>query len=133
MVVEVEVSAEAEAVVEAEAMVASEGPEAVVVEEVGRIRIKMRAKVRTRVRVKVRVVATQGTRPRGMQTYPHSSPASAIGPMGSLHIFAWSLGPAPGNSTGFQNPIINEISTSSITSKITKNLKIHYIRLHSQR
>ena len=126
-----EASAVAEVVVEAEE--AKEDPETVVVEEVGKIRVKIRAKVRTKVKVKVRVVATQGTRPRGMQTYPHSSPASAIGPMGSLHIFVWSLGPAPGNSTGFQNPIINEISTSSITSKITKNLKIHYIRLHSQR
>ena len=133
VVVEVKVSAEAEAVVEAEEMVASEGPEAVVVEEVGRIRIKMRAKVRTRVRVKVREVATQGTRPRGMRTCPHLSPAFAIGPMGNPHIFVWSRVPAPGNSTGFQNPITNEIPTSSIISKTTKILKIYYIRLHFQK
>ena len=126
-----EASAVAEVVVEAEE--AKEGPETVVVEEVGKIRVKIRAKVRTKVKVKVRVVATQGTRPRGMWTCPRLSPAFAIGPMGNPHIFVWSRVPAPGNSTGFQNPITNEIPTSSIISKTTKILKIYYIRLHFQK
>ena len=126
-----EASAVAEVVVEAEE--AKEDPETVVVEEVGKIRVKIRAKVRTKVKVKVRVVATQGTRPRGMRTCPRLSPAFAIGPMGNPHIFVWSRVPAPGNSTGFQNPITNEIPTSSIISKTTKILKIYYIRLHFQK
>ena len=126
-----EASAVAEVVVEAEE--AKEDPETVVTEEVGKIRVKIRAKVRTKVKVKVRVVATQGTRPRGMQTCPRLSPAFAIGPMGNPRIFVWSRVPAPGNSTGFQNPITNEIPTSSIISKTTKILKIYYIRLHFQK
>ena len=47
-----EASAVAEVVVEAEE--AKEGPETVVVEEVGKIRVKIRAKVRTKVKVRVR-------------------------------------------------------------------------------
>ena len=64
--------------------------------------------------VKVRVrINTPDTRRPDMPTYPHSSPVSGTGPMGSQLIFAWNPEPAPGNSIGYLSLIINEIRTGS--------------------
>ena len=116
----------------AEEAVEAEGSEelvTVVVEEMGKIKV---SQARVKVRVK-EIMGTPGTRRPGTPTCPHSSPVSAIGPMGNLLIFVWSRGPVPGSSIGCQNLIINEILTSSTTRKTTKILEIHSIRLHFQK
>ena len=54
---------------------------------------------------------TRGTRAPGTRTCPRSRSASAIGPLGNLHIFVWNQQPVPGKITGFQS-LINETGTS---------------------
>ena len=72
---------------------------------------------------------TPATRPRDMLTSPHSSPAGATGPTGSLRTSAWSRPRVPGRSFGSQNQIIEGLTSSTKVTRILKQFKIYCIRL----
>ena len=108
----------------AEEAVEAEGSEelvTVVIEEMGKIKV---SQARVKVRVKG-IMGTPGTRRPGTPTCPHSSPVSAIGPMGNLLIFVWSRQPAPGRIILFQSQIIR---LEKLTSSALKKYK-SFIRL----
>ena len=90
------------------------------------------AEARIMVGVKAKT-PTPGTRPKDMLTSLHLSPAGAIGPMGSLHISAWSRPHAHGRSSGCLNPIIEGLTSSTKVTKILKKFKICCIQLIFQK
>ena len=63
----------------------------------------------------------QGTRPRDMLTNLPQRPATAIGPLESQLISAWSQGPARGKMCGYPSPT-NETGTSpKLVTNLTTN------------
>ena len=54
----------------------------------------------------VKINHTHATKHPDTLTYPQYSHVSGTGPMGSLHIFAWSRAPAPGRTSGPPKPTI---------------------------
>ena len=65
-----------------------------------------------------KMTSTPNTRPQGTPTYPHSSPAGAIGPMGNPHTIVRSRQPVLGKTSGSLSQTCNETVTN-LTVKMT--------------
>ena len=77
---------------------------------------------------RVKRISIPSTRLQDMLIYHHLKPVSGTGPMASQLIFVWSLAPAHGSNTGYQDLILNEIQTSSDTVKTVSIFKNFYIQ-----